>query len=258
MKSTQRFFALVLCLVMCLAFFPASASAAGIMASGNAGTNAEFVLYTDGRLVISGSGAVDAMNQWSFSSWGGYTSANDAIRQTRSEVKSLYIEEGIRRLSASAFQECPKLALVELPISLSDAGSNPAIGDSAFRDCASLSSIYIPNNVQTIGASAFRGCSSLSEVYLSDGLQQIGSRAFFDCVSLKAITVPANVQQIGSQFCRIGILLNKFDPFPCIFCCLFFCIQFQADSFDLFIDLFLLRLIFLCKHIEVVFIDPVC
>ena len=199
MKSTQRFFALVLCLVMCLAFFPASASAAGIMASGNAGTNAEFVLYTDGRLVISGSGAVDAMNQWSFSSWGGYTSANDAIRQTRSEVKSLYIEEGIRRLSASAFQECPKLALVELPISLSDAGSNPAIGDSAFRDCASLSSIYIPNNVQTIGASAFRGCSSLSEVYLSDGLQQIGSRAFFDCVSLKAITVPANVQQIGSQ-----------------------------------------------------------
>ena len=97
MKSTRKMLALVLALVMCLAFFPASASAAGIMASGSAGSNAEFVLYTDGRLVISGTGTVDPMNQWSFSSWGGYTSANDAIRQTRSEVKSLYIEEGIRR-----------------------------------------------------------------------------------------------------------------------------------------------------------------
>ena len=71
MKSTRRFLALALCLVICLALFPASASAAGIMASGSAGSNAEFVLYTDGRLVISGTGAVDPMNQWSFSSWGG-------------------------------------------------------------------------------------------------------------------------------------------------------------------------------------------
>ena len=47
--------ALVLALVMCLAFFPASASAAGIIASGAAGPNSEFVLYGDGRMIITSS-----------------------------------------------------------------------------------------------------------------------------------------------------------------------------------------------------------
>lgn len=32
------------------------------------------------------------------------------------------------------------------------------IGDSAFRDCTSLTSITIPNNVTSIGESAFAGC----------------------------------------------------------------------------------------------------
>ena len=196
MKSTQRFFALVLCLVMCLAFFPASASAAGIMASGNAGTNAEFVLYTDGRLVISGSGAVDAMNQWSFSSWGGYASAADAVLQTRSEIKNLIIEEGITAIGASAFQECPNLTDFTLPVSLT------TIGSSAFEDCSGLVSIIIPSNVQSIGQRAFRGCAGLTSVYLSDGLQTIGSQAFMDCTALTSITIPANVQQIQSQAFR--------------------------------------------------------
>ena len=199
MKSTQRILALVLCLVLCLALFPASASAAGIIASGSAGPNAEFVLYTDGKLVISGQGQVDPVNQWSFSSWGGYASANDARVQTRSEIKTLVIEEGIRRISPSAFQECAKLVSVELPVSLSDQGANDAIGQSAFQDCSSLVSIYIPNNVQSIGVSAFQGCTSLSEIYLSDGLQNIWSNAFFNCTALRSITIPANVQTIGAQ-----------------------------------------------------------
>ena len=198
MKSTRKMLALVLALVFCLALFPASASAAGIIASGDANIagTAAFVLYTDGKLVINGQGTIDPMNQWSFSSWGGYASAADAVLQTRSEIKNLIIEEGITAIGASAFQECPNLTDFTLPVSLT------AIGSSAFEDCSGLVSIIIPSNVQSIGQRAFRGCAGLTSVYLSDGLQTIGSQAFMDCTALTSITIPANVQQIQSQAFR--------------------------------------------------------
>ncbi len=205
MKSTRRFFALVLCLVMCLAFFPASASAAGIVAAGNCGpggaSNAQFKLYTDGRLIITGTGSIGPMTTWSFTSGfdGGYSAANDAVYQTRSMVKTLEIGEGIRQINADAFRECPSMTSVELPLSLTDVGGTPAIGQRAFQDCSSLNNVYIPSNVQSIGASAFQNCASLTSIYLSDGLTTINDQAFRDCVSLRSITIPANVTLIGGQ-----------------------------------------------------------
>ena len=201
MKSTRKMFALVLALVLCLALFPASASAAGnIMSSGkiptgNPNAPIEFVLYTDGTLVISGTGPLSDMNQWSFTSGfnGAYTSQNDAVRQTRSEVRTLVIGEGITGINQDAFRECPNMVSVTLPVSLGQIGAN------AFMDCSSLPYIWIPSNVTSIGQSAFQGCTGLSEVYLSDGLQSIGASAFLDCTAIKQITIPANVGNIGAQ-----------------------------------------------------------
>ena len=204
MKSTRRFLVLVLCLVMCLALFPASASAAGIVASGNCGpggaNNASFKLYTDGRLIISGTGTIGPMTTWSFTSGfdGGYSAANDAVKQTRSMVKTLEIEEGIKRINDDAFRECPNMTSVELPLSLTD-GGGAAIGARAFQDCSSLNNVHVPSNVQTIDTEAFKGCTGLTTIYLSDGLTTIGTRTFKDCVALSAITIPANVTSIGAQ-----------------------------------------------------------
>lgn len=191
--------ALVLALVMCLALFPAYASAAGnIMASGtiptgNPSAPIAFKLYTDGSLVITGTGPLAPMNQWSFTSGfnGAYTSQNDAVRQTRSEVRSLVIGEGITQLNGDVFRECPNLILVTLPVSLTN------IGQNAFMDCSALPEIWIPSNVTSVGTAAFQGCTSLRNVYLSDGLQNIGDSAFRDCTALTSITIPANVQNVG-------------------------------------------------------------
>ena len=209
MKSTRKMLALVLALVLCLALFPASASAAGIVASGsaNAADTAEFVLYTDGRLVISGLGAIDPMNQWSFSQFpAGYNSTQDALVQTRSMVTTLIIEEGITAINPDAagygcFWDCTKLVDVILPVSLN------SIGARAFQECSSLVSIAIPSNVTSIGSAAFLDCSNLSSVYLSDGLQNINSQAFMDCTKLTEILIPANVRFIGAQaFANCGSL----------------------------------------------------
>ena len=204
MKSTKRMFALVLCLVMCLALFPASASAAGIVASGTAGPNSEFVLYSDGRLVISGQGQVNANSQWSFSNWpAGYDYTQDALLQTRSMVKTLIVEEGITTISAQAFRDMTKLVDVSLPSSLT------VIGQEAFALDSSLLSIAIPASVPTIDQRAFLDCANLSGVYLSDGLLNINAQAFMGCTKLTEIYIPANVQFIGAQaFADCGSL-NK-------------------------------------------------
>jgi hypothetical protein len=154
-----------------------------------------FKLYSDGKLVISGTGQVSRMDQWSFSSLGGgdYASAQDAVLQTRSEIRTLFVEEGITSIGTNAFWECPNLKEVSLPASLT------TIWNSAFQNCSGLVSIMIPSNVRRISSNAFQGCTGLTSVYLSDGLQQIDAGAFLDCAALPEITIPANVTTIGSQ-----------------------------------------------------------
>ena len=58
------------------------------------------------------------------------------------------------------------------------------IGDCAFSDCSSITSIVIPNSVTSIGESAFSSCSSLASIMIPDSVTSIGERAFFGCHSL--------------------------------------------------------------------------
>ena len=80
------------------------------------------------------------------------------------------------------------------------------IGDHAFSDCSSLTSIEIPAGVTSIGDYAFQYCSSLTGVSFAEGSQltSIGDYAFFECGSLTSIEIPAGVTSIGDhafQYC---------------------------------------------------------
>ena len=63
------------------------------------------------------------------------------------------------------------------------------IGGDAFRDCASLTSITIPDVVTSIGSSAFRGCASLTSITIPDSVEIIGGLAFAGCTNLPKIEV---------------------------------------------------------------------
>ena len=63
-----------------------------------------------------------------------------------------------------------------------------SIGDCAFLDCSSLTSIVIPNGVMSIGDYAFYNCSSLTSIVIPDGVTSIEEGAFQDCSSLTSIT----------------------------------------------------------------------
>ena len=78
-------------------------------------------------------------------------------------------------------------------------GAGIRIGDGAFYDCYSLSSITIPNGVTSIGNNAFYDCYSLSSITIPNGVTSIGFSAFAYCSSLSSITIPDGVTSIGSN-----------------------------------------------------------
>ena len=51
----------------------------------------------------------------------------------------------------------------------------------AFRDCADLASVEIPNSVATIGMCAFENCSELGTVKIPSSVSSIGIKAFDGC-----------------------------------------------------------------------------
>ena len=73
------------------------------------------------------------------------------------------------------------------------------IGEYAFSNCTSLTSVTIPDSVTSIDNSAFTNCISLTSVTIPDSVTSIGNGAFQDCYNLTSITIPDNVTSIGSD-----------------------------------------------------------
>ncbi len=72
-----------------------------------------------------------------------------------------------------------------------------SIGEYAFYNCSSLTSITIPNSVTSIGNSAFQGCSSLTSITIPNSVTGIADHVFKNCSNLTSVTIGKSVTSIG-------------------------------------------------------------
>ena len=81
--------------------------------------------------------------------------------------------------------------------SISIPNSVDSICYSAFTGCEGLLSVDIPNSVIHIGDDVFSYCKGLTDVTIPDQVTRIGDNAFTNCTNLMRITIGASVDSIG-------------------------------------------------------------
>lgn len=189
------------------------AKATEIIAAGNCGENAGWVLYSDGLLEINGTGKMDD-----------YPSFDSVWFHYRYEIQSVKIAEGITSIGDFAFAACDVLEKIDIPDSVT------RVGQSAFNNCRNLEELVLSDNVTDIGEYAFcragiknfvfpKNISSIPEgVFIESGLEhvtiyqdieEIGERAFDSCSGLKEVDFYGTVKTIGMEaFAYDGSLVS--------------------------------------------------
>ena len=130
-------------------------------------------------------------------------------------LETLNLPENLGTLGSYAFKGCKMLKTVNFvanakfitpetteggtdpaPAAYDPAGLVTTIGDGAFMDCTSLTTITLPYFIARIGNSAFENCTALATFTTMDGadsktaaLRTIGDRAFFGSTSLNNVDV---------------------------------------------------------------------
>ena len=183
----KRLLSFVLAVLMIASLLPVTALAADIVDSGTCGaegdgSNLTWTLDSEGVLTISGSGDMH-----------GYYFPSAPWYGSRSRVKSAVIADGVTSIGNQAFSECTSLTSVTIPDSVT------SIGGWAFSECTSLTSVTIPDSVTSIDWCAFYKCGSLTSVTIPDSVTLIGNSAFQGCTSLTSVTIPNSVTSIGER-----------------------------------------------------------
>ena len=154
-------------------------SATATPISGTCGENLKWEL-DNGILTISGTGRMYSYYEYWFVPW--YAS--------NINIKKTVIKRGVTSIGDYAFDNCTSLTSITIPSSVT------SIGVGAFMACTSLTSITIPSSVTSIGDNTFTTCTSLTSITIPSSVTSIDYSAFCNCTSLTSITIPSSVTSI--------------------------------------------------------------
>ncbi len=149
--------------------------------SGTCGADMRWTLE-DGVLTISGTGSIkDYRVPWDDAE--DYHASVAIPPWENAYVSTLIIEEGVTRIGEGAFMNRSSLTSVTFPSTLTE------IGDAAFRGCSSLASIALPDSVTSLGMAAFDSCTSLTNFTTPASLRNLSDFLFNECVNLRSVTL---------------------------------------------------------------------
>lgn len=111
----------------------------------------------------------------------------------RSNVKNVYVSDGIRLLGDYCFYDSSNLLSVYIPDSV------VSIGEYAFGRCDNLKKITIPYGITEIEEGTFDRCEKLCDVIIPVSVESIGKKAFYYCTNLIEIIIPDRVTEISAE-----------------------------------------------------------
>ncbi|MDR2091239.1 MAG: leucine-rich repeat protein [Clostridiales bacterium] len=81
-----------------------------------------------------------------------------------------------------------------------------AVSAYAFKNCALITDVSLPDSVSSIGADAFMNAYALYSLSMGTGVLTIGNRAFHGCLALTALTISNSLESVGGYaFFNTGI-----------------------------------------------------
>lgn len=108
----------------------------------------------------------------------------------------------IKHIATQALAFCTKLTSITLPDTIE------TIGISAFSYSYNIENVTLSANLKFIGASAFSQSHILSNISLPDGLIEIGSGAFID-TAITSLFIPSSVTTVGNTI--VGFTIGNID-----------------------------------------------
>ena len=108
-------------------------------------------------------------------------------------IRTVTIDEGIKKIGNYAFGDCPNLTSVSMPASVTE------IDSLAFSGCSKLKEIILPEGLTVIGLQAFIGCTLLEQITIPEGVEEIPEAAFMLCWSLNEVNLPESISALGKE-----------------------------------------------------------
>ncbi|MCD8341880.1 MAG: leucine-rich repeat protein [Clostridiales bacterium] len=193
-----------------------------VVASGTCGAtdedNVTWTVYSDGTIVINGTGAMADYSTQSEQPWYDYMT-----KSSECPITDIVIGAGVTHIGDRAFYGASNVNqyVAIKSITFEDESNLTSIGDYAFAPADSgekntvLESLELPEGLETIGNYAFYQYIALTNLTIPDSVTSIGNYAFYYCSSLTSLTFGADSQltSIGSHaFYEADSLVNVTLP----------------------------------------------
>ena len=122
-----------------------------------------------------------------------YTNAIYVPEEEMMGVKSIKMGANIKNIGNGAFLGCAKITTIAIPNTLETVGSR------VFAHCYSLKTVDVPAIVYEHSSSGFNECNSITSVTVPEGAESLADNIFKGCDGITTVVVSSTVKTIGSD-----------------------------------------------------------